>query len=331
LPATYLFSKRSWLAAQNPRLQQGRLVSESRFTAPYVYLWRNMSRLERSMCPILGHHHHMLCSLIVGLVSFLSLAGFACVQTVSAQEQHRQSGGSDPQALELVRSAITAMGGAEAWKDIGAATAEVTISRPGGPTNIIKWSDDWHAASIMSRRDALVAGGKEITSVKGERSREISAPGKTRKLPAEEEITVLAVGYPAAALMLSLRRSDCLLHVMPAPNSQQAASASKASMNVIAEDCHAAGYPKGVRILWAFSSSSSLPMWAKLPIRDALRNIVSYETARFDTYSQSSNVTLPSTVTIFRPSGASDKLEISKWSFKPSLPSQTFRLSEQTN
>lgn len=236
---------------------------------------------------------------------------------------------SDPNAVALVNKAITALGGAANWQSIGAATAQVVETKPDGSTITVQWSDDWHLRHAQFRRDATSPSGQPITMMADQSSRTRAVAGEIRKLPREEDIAVLAAAYPAAALILSLNRSDCLLSIVAVRSGPTPNSPPDSSGPAVAEDCRPADFPMAIRILWQFSPSTGLPIRVRLPIRDYLRNAILYQTARFDAFTQQGGLTLPSTVSFIRAGRPSYTLTISRWSFGPSLPASTFTATSE--
>jgi len=250
--------------------------------------------------------------------------------TILSQSPIAQSASrSDPNAVAIVHKAIAALGGEVAWQSIGGATAQVVETRSDGRTTTVHWSDDWHLQHAQFRRDATNPNGQSITMLADQSSHSRTVAGQTRKLPREEDITVLAAAYPAAALMLSLHRNDCALNLVEIHQGAAPGSPIDSSGPGVAEDCRAPDFPTGVRILWQFSPSTGLPIRVRLPVREYLHDGVTYQTARFDAFSQSAGVTVPSTVTFIRGGKQDEKLAISGWSFGPSLPASTFTASSE--
>jgi hypothetical protein len=255
------------------------------------------------------------------LLCTLSLVSSLGAQTTS----NPRAAQSDPKALVIVHKAVETMGGATRWQSIGGALVQVVETIPGGRTVTVQWSDDWHSGRSRWRREATGPDGQPIIRMADENSNTRTSAGKTLKLPHEEDITVLAVAYPAAALMLSLNRKDCVLALVPTSSSAETNDRKEKSDPIVAAECHPLDSKGGeVRIYWQFSATTGMPLRVRLPTPGYFHNSLLYEIARFDAFSRTGNVTVPSTVGITLPSGRSETLTLSGWSFASSLPASTF-------
>ncbi len=264
-------------------------------------------------------------------LTMMVLCATLSVSTTSAQTAV-QSGPAknDAGAVAVVEKALQALGGRGNWQNIGAASASVTESLPDGKSVVVQWADDWHSDHVLWRRDASGPTGQPITRIADQSSHTRTADGKTRSLPREEDIAVLAVGYPAAALMLSLRRNDCALSIVPTHPNAGTDNSPDSNGPVVAEDCHAPEFPSTVRILWQFSPATGLPTRVRLPIRDSLHNVIVYQIVQFKAFSQQGRLVVPSSVTTGLSGGRIETLAISNWAFTSSLPLSTFAAPTHT-
>ncbi len=132
---------------------------------------------------------------------------------------------------------------------------------------------------------------------------------------------MLAAGYPAAALTLSLQRNGCVFHSVSAYNLGHPAAGTE----TIDEDCRDPFFPATVHLIWTFSTSTGLPTQVRLPV-PLLHNGVAYETAQFTQFASQGGVQAPSQVTLVLPSGQTIELRFGARSFTSSLPDSTFAI-----
>lgn len=229
---------------------------------------------------------------------------------------------SDPTALAVITKSLTAMGGETNWQRIGAATTVVSVSRPGVTARIIQWADDWHLGYDLSRRDSHGANGQTTTMISLKDHRIYRAGGSPHTLPHENDLAVLAVGYPAAALTLSLQRSGCVFHSVSAYDLGHPAAGTE----TVDEDCNDLFFATTAHLIWTFSTSTGLPTQVRLPVRLLVHNGVAYETAQFTQFANEGNVQAPSEVTLALPSGQTIEFQLGPRSFTSSLPTSTFSI-----
>lgn len=230
----------------------------------------------------------------------------------------------DPAALAVITKALTALGGATNWQSIGAASAEVSVSRPGGPSERIQWADDWHSGYVLSRRDSSGSNGRTATTITLRDRRLRSTTGGTAQtFPRDNDLSVLALGLPAPALILSLKRPGCSFHFVNSSSYRQETPPA-AGNPTIEEDCRDPFFPSTARLTWTFSGSTGLPMQVRLPVRLLVHNGIAYETAKFDQFASQGNLLSPSQVTVVRPTGQTEEFQIGRRSFVSALPANTF-------
>ena len=118
-------------------------------------------------------------------------------------------------AIAVIEKAITAMGGRAAWGQVGGATAEAVISSKDLPIHTVIWSDDWSTGRIRFRRDTA-EGEKSKYSLIGSDTLQIRllSKGKSEPIQHDNGIVVLAISYPAAALVSSTRFLKFALRLM---------------------------------------------------------------------------------------------------------------------
>jgi hypothetical protein len=270
-----------------------------------------------------GSWRRRACVAIEGVA--LICASFSARAFFAQSATNTMSSQNDPLALAVVTNALTAMGGAANWQAIGAATAEVMVSRPGKQPRTIQWADDWHLGYDLSRRDTQAGSGQTITMISLKDHRLYVAGGSPHTLPHENDIAELAVAYPAAALVLSLQRTGCIFRSLSA----YVLDRPPAGTETIGEDCRDPFFSRTVHLIWTFSTSTGLPSQVRLPVRLLLHSGgVAYETARFAHFASQGNLQAPTDVSLILPSGQTIELQIGPRTFTSSLPNSTFTIPQ---
>jgi hypothetical protein len=268
-----------------------------------------------------------ICSLVMLLAGPVLLCT-PCTFAASPAQSNTVAIQSDPQAVAYISKAIVALGGTAAWQAVGAGTAEASISSPGVPTQNVQWADDWSLGYVRSRRNSTKVGDQTamITS-KNDRTRRL-ANGTTQTLPRENDIVVLAIGYPAAALMATRGRPDCSFRLGAVSPANPSDPGSTSDEQTVTSECIDPLMPKGrATLTWVFSKASGLPQQVRIPIHALLQNTILYETVRFTTFANTQGLLTPSKLTIVRPSGIADSLTIDNLTLTSAIPDSTFQVS----
>ena len=251
---------------------------------------------------------------------FTLLPGCFLVQgtTLPGQSQSSSAAPNNP-AMAMVQQAIAAMGGA-AWAGVGAATAQMTESypQPNIPSIVSVKSDDWSQERVRHRSESAKPSGKSSVSVDTEKAHVIkSASGKLTATPSNYDLVDLAQLYPAAALQIALRRSQCTLKALPAASGESPA---------VQQDCRVPLYPKSnVRFTWWFSGSG-LPQKLQFPVLSRDGKFVMYQTAIFRNFQQIQGLTVTQNLEIQINQTTLRSLTLSDVSFLPNLPDAKFSI-----
>jgi hypothetical protein len=267
-----------------------------------------------------------ICNLVRLLAGSVLLCT-SCALAASPAQSNTAAVQSDPQAEAYVSKAIAALGGMAAWQAVGAGTAEVSISSPGAPAQTVEWADDWSLGYVRSRRSSAKAGDQAtmITS-KNDRTWRLG-DGKVQMLPRENDIVVLAIGYPAAALMAARSRPNCSFRLGAKSPADPADLGSIPDEQSLTSECIDPLMPKGrVTLTWVFSKTSGLPQRVRIPIHALLHNTTLYETVRYTAFASTQGLLTPSKLIIVRPSGMADTLTIDNLALASTIPDSTFRV-----
>lgn len=261
------------------------------------------------------------------------IAGFAilwtpCAFAASPTQSNVAATQSDPQAVAYISRAIAALGGTAAWQAVGAGTAEVSISSPGIPAQNVHWADDWTLGYLRSRRDSTKEGDQTaVITSKNDRTRRL-ADGTIQSIPRENDIVVLAIGYPATALMATRSRPNCSFHLQAASPPNAFDLGSTKDGQTVTSECIDPLMPKGKATLtWIFSKTSGLPQQVRIPIHALRHNTLLYETVRYTSFANTQGLLTPSKLTIVRPSGIADLLTIDNLTLTSAIPDSTFQVS----
>lgn len=234
---------------------------------------------------------------------------------------------SDAAAITTIQRAIAAMGGQAAWESVGAATAQLEVSSKGLPTRHVNWSDDWSSGYDRTRRDAADQSQSQAT-VATRTSRTLRLPnGTLKQLPTTNDIAVLAVGYPAVALSLSLLRADCAISTgqgVPTPS-----GAGVTDQVIVIVRCTGAPYPgHRTELTWTFSSTTGLPLQVLIPIGPVTVIHPLKEQVEFTSFQSNHGLLSSSEITKTMPDGHVDHIHLTLTTFSSSLSDQTFDITK---
>jgi hypothetical protein len=241
---------------------------------------------------------------------------------------HSLTPANDPDAIALMQRVLNTMGGADAWRSVGAATATVTWTMPGGTEKQIHWADDWSGPSTLSRREAVGApsgSSKVITS--GHFQSHIKANGTQKQYPSDPDLVILAVGYPGAAIHRSLQRPNCTFATQNKPLGRwpRPPLTGNQDETIVYEQCIEPFFPDGrCDIAWIVSADAAQLLGAWLPVRGMLDNTITYELVRYDRFQAVGRLSAPSNITITRPTGRVDRLTVDSHAFSSQLPTSVF-------
>jgi hypothetical protein len=270
----------------------------------------------------------MVNSRLITLVAFASTLYLAAQSTPSATSIAPAT--SDPAALAIVQTAITTLGGQLLWQQAGGATAQVTISPASGAQYTVGWTDDWSTDQVRFRRDHDTNGSSQLSLVGSGASQTRLLPGgkATATLP-DNGIAVLAIGYPGAALALSLSpQYACTFSRGQLAGQRFELRPANPEDAVITEFCRDPFYPGGVvPLVWEFPKNGGVPLAVELPIWGLMSHSLRTQTVKFTAFQNVDSLVIPSHIQIRRPSGVVDNLTISGTTFTPKLPGSLFQVS----
>lgn len=264
----------------------------------------------------------------LGVLSVSAAVFFS--QLLSAQNAVPQS--SDPGAIATIQTAIKALGGQSAWQQAGGATATVVISPTGFSSRTLKWTDDWSTGRVRFRRDKTETGATPSSMIGTDKEQIlVLSNGKTVPLRQGNGIAVLALSYPAAALLLSQSpKYNCSFHNGKTENLRVPIDSDSIDKVVLTERCPDPSYPDGTAtLIWTFSKTTGMPQSVETPIWGQTRFLLRTEAVSFVAYQTVDGLVVPSEVTIRRVSGSVDQLTISKTTFVQSVPDTAFQAANR--
>lgn len=235
---------------------------------------------------------------------------------------------SDPQAIATMRRLVESMGGAAAWQTVGAAKVDIIAPLPGNPQRVIHWTDDWSNTSVLAKRDLVNSADSHKTMVtSGDIQTHFQADGTHKEYPRDPDVALLAVGYPAVALLRSLHLPNCVFSSAPTLSGRwpRPPLTQTKDESVIYEQCIEPLYPDGrFDIAWIVSADASGLRGVWLPVRGMLDNTVMFEQVRFTEFQSVDNLLTPKTISITRPNGRVDTLHIDRPTFTSKLTTSDF-------
>jgi hypothetical protein len=236
---------------------------------------------------------------------------------------------SDPQAVAVVEGAIAAMGGRSVWQEVGGATAHAVITPKYTPVRAVTWSDDWSKGRVRFRRDSAANESSKSSLIGSDASQVHLTPnGKNEFIPHDNGIAVLALSYPAPALILSLSKYQCTFHLGKTANRRIVPKDEDPSEVTVTERCPDPFYPGGAAILtWVFSKGSRTPKSVELPIWGISNHLIRTQTVSYIAFQNVQGRLVPSQLEIRRVTGAVDQLSVSDTVFVQSISDQTFKTS----
>jgi hypothetical protein len=236
---------------------------------------------------------------------------------------------SDAAAIAKVQRAIAAMGGEAAWSVVGAATAKMQSSNKDLPTQHVNWSDDWSSGYNRYRRDSTDQSSSVQATVATQTTGMLRLPnGTLKQIPIGNDIAVLAVGYPAVALALSLHRADCSItsrQYLPLTG-----GVITSDRVVILERCTGMPYPGyPTELTWTFSTTTGLPLHVLIPFQAVPGGRQLMKRVEYTTFQSNHGLLSPSALSITKPNGRVDDVLLTSTTLLPSLPNQTFDLTKE--
>jgi hypothetical protein len=265
-------------------------------------------------------------------IALLLLMSLGHAQTPALSSSTGTSQQSDAEAVKVVEKAIHAMGGREAWRQAGGATAQAVItSKNDLPAHTVNWSDDWAKGRVRFRRDSAASEPSKSSLISSETSQVHLMPnGKIGPIQRDNGIAVLAIGYPAPALILSLSpKYLCTFHLGKPVNPRMPSVDSDPDEVAVTERCPEVFYPGGAAVLtWVFSKANGMPTSVELPIWMQTHHAIRTQTISYLAFQTVDNLLVPSQLQIRRVSGAVDQLTISKTAFVQGISDETFKWSK---
>jgi hypothetical protein len=256
---------------------------------------------------------------------FVAITALLAQQTTAITAQSTPSQ-SDPEALAVVEKAITAMGGKMLWQQVGGAAAQaVTVSQT-SPTRTVNWSDDWSTGRVRFRRDSADSETSTSSLIGTDASQvHVRKSGVSEPILHDNGVVVLAEGYPAAALILSLGKYGCSFHLGHPINPRVPLANDDPEIIAITERCPDPFYPQGAaNLYWVFSQSKGLPVSVDLPVQGNTHHIVMSQKVDFFTFQEVQGLLVPQQLQIKRASGWVDQITVSKIAFVSGFPSAAF-------
>jgi len=238
------------------------------------------------------------------------------------------SASSDPKAVAVVEAAITAMGGRPAWQEVGGATAQAVITPKNTPAHTVNWSDDWSKGRVRFRRDAAASEPHPSSLIGSDASQVHMVPnGGLESIRHDNGIAVLALSYPAPALILSLSsKYACTFHLGKTANPRVVPVNPDPDEVTVTEQCPDPFYPGGAAILtWVFSKGSGAPKAIEIPVWGQTHQLIRTQTVSYVAFQEVQGKLVPSQLQIRRVAGRVDQLTISNTIFVQSISDKTFQ------
>jgi hypothetical protein len=237
---------------------------------------------------------------------------------------------SDPVAMTIINQAIITLGGRALWMQFGGATAQALISHPGGSSESVGWSDDWSTGQVRFRRDRSSKDNRTFSLISSDAFQTRLLPdGKAVRTFHDNDIAALAIGYPGAALALSLTsRYTCTFNFGQLAGPRFEVFTQSPNSVLITEFCLDPLYPNGeVPLVWEFPKSGGAPLAVALPIWGIMSHTLRAQTIMFTAFQRTNGLVIPSQLQIRRPSGVVDSVTISGTTLSSQLPTSLFAVS----
>jgi hypothetical protein len=246
---------------------------------------------------------------------------------VSTAINSQGAGPSDPRAVAVIETAITALGGKATWLEVGGATAQAVIAPKDLPARKVNWSDDWSKGRVRFRRDSAASAPSQSSLIGSDASQVHMMPnGNAQPTQHDSGIVVLALGYPAPALILSSSTYACTFHLGQPINPRAVPVDPDPNEIPITETCPDQFYPGGAaRLIWIFSKTTGMPNAVELPVWGQTHLLIRNETVKYVAFSNVQGRLVPSELKIIRVGGSIDQLALSNVTFVESIPDRTFQ------
>jgi hypothetical protein len=213
------------------------------------------------------------------------------------------------------------------WQQYGAATAQVVVTSLNLPDRSIQWSDDWSQPHERFRRDPVDSSGPQISVIGSAMEEGHVLPNGTKtSMRRDNDIVVLAPGYPAPALMLSLSKHQCIFHTGKDLDPRMPPPGADSDDVAVTENCPDPLYPgSSISLTWTFSRTSGLPKSVELPMWSQMYYLVRPETVTYQQFMLLQGCLVPAALTIRRVTGVTEVLTVNHNHLLSSLPEQTFQ------
>ena len=271
----------------------------------------------------------------VFLVACVSLCANALCQQTSTGASSGVSGASrgsasasDPDAVALLQRVLSNLGGAGAWRSVGAATTNVTWTMPDGTQKQIHRADDWSGTSVLSRRDSVGSHGGTQTAIMTGQFLSHPQPDGTQKIfPKDPDLVLLAERYPGAAILRSLQLPNCTVSMKLTLTGRWPRLPLTVSQDetIVYEQCIEPLFPDGrCDIAWIVSPDSATLRGVWLPVRGQMNGLITYDQVRYDKFQSIGNLSVPSNITVIRQNGSVDTFIVDPPAFSSQMPSSIF-------
>lgn len=197
----------------------------------------------------------------------------------------------DAHAVQLIETAIQAMGGQTAWAQVYKVHTEWSMTEPNDPqySGSQKWDDDWSVGFLAFSHTLNDGYGEHVFS--GDASHNVKSQDSSgvKVLPRKLQDIARPLYLPAASLQISLRDPQSRIEYLGLADD----SSSIAWLNIVKIDSH--GYKDPfTREKWSIDLNTGYPVEVDYYTEDLLSSKARPQTISFSAYKQVNGLSVPS-------------------------------------
>lgn len=222
----------------------------------------------------------------------------------------------DPNALDILQSSLTVMGGADAWTSVKSARRQGQYTKSDSEVaSAFTWTDDWSRGIPKFRRDSSASGTSHAYIQESPQTPGYVSSQSKYSPPPLDLVDSIITQLPAVAILRVITDASYGLSIYPSP----APSTAKDCVLVT----RFAQPP--VKALWCFSPQKHLPSFAILSMANVAHpSVLLSKKITYLNFAEYRGLTMPAVSEIAYPWGGVVSYSFTGFEANPELPSTTF-------
>jgi hypothetical protein len=224
----------------------------------------------------------------------LAIAIFALAQPLLFSSRGQSSSPTrDTEAVQILQTAITSMGGQMAWSRVAGATTKWDVTKPYDPrySAVETWTDDWSLGFMVFNHEITAEDGTHGISADAHHNVTDQWPGGQKNLPKTIQAIALPLHLPAASLLIALADPRTKLRYA----GLSSAGGSFARVTIIKIDARGFEEPL-TRQDWTFDMSNGYPSKVEYYTEDLTHHTPRRQTIEYAVYQSQGALIVPTTL-----------------------------------